>query len=75
MQRLCSKINYDQLEKLFDDSVCASPTPKFLENPIVPAFNFNFTQISIPLAEYRFLYQKEHKQNIRCWWWTERAGV
>ncbi|XP_055823361.1 uncharacterized protein LOC129891904 [Solanum dulcamara] len=27
-KRLSSKINYDVLEKLFDDSVCASPTPK-----------------------------------------------
>lgn len=42
MQRLSSKINYDVLEKLFDESVCASPYPKFLENSIIPSVTFNF---------------------------------
>ncbi|KAK4372345.1 hypothetical protein RND71_007729 [Anisodus tanguticus] len=36
-QRLSSKINYDVVDKLFDESVCASPTPKILENSFIPA--------------------------------------
>ncbi|KAK4372342.1 hypothetical protein RND71_007726 [Anisodus tanguticus] len=36
-KRLSSKINYDVVDKLFDESVCASPTPKILENSFIPA--------------------------------------
>lgn len=59
MQRLNSKINFDVLEKLFDDSVCASPTPKFLQNSIIPAFNFQFYSDVNSFSKVSFLYWKK----------------
>lgn len=83
MQRLSSKINYDVLEKLFDESVCASPSPKFLENSIIHFVTFNFysdvNSFGRPLfssfKESSVLTLFKNKQNLWCLGWMEIAGV